>query len=258
VNTHAQIAGIFIFLRALLVISLHRHIFRSKARLFGFTSELIVRVIFIFLRALRRHIFCSKARLFGFTSESIVYSCSNFLTTMTSYAPTKVLGGDAVFVDASAARLGTKQGHSCCSCCCDMRRAVIIVNSIMIVIMTLGTLAVVVGMEAVENADDDAVKAASAQLHSVPMAALIFINLAQIACYVFGIVGAVNFNNCYVIAAIVAYCVSLIGALIQANVGGIVLAGLFLYPHIFFYQEVKAETMTSENYPNEIQSCCCV
>jgi hypothetical protein len=177
---------------------------------------------------------------------------------MTSYSPTKILDGDAVFVDASATRLGSKQGHSCCGSCCDMRRAVIIVNSIMMVLMTIVTLGFVVGMEAMENADDDAVKAASTQLQSVPVAALIFINLVQIACYGFGIVGAINFNNCYVIAAIVAYCANLLGALIQVNVGGILLAGFFLYPHIFFYKEVKAETMTSENYPNEIQSCCCV
>ena len=47
-------------------------------------------------------------------------------------------------------------------------------------------------------------------------------------------------------------------ALPALNPFGLIIPGLFLYPHVFHIKEIRAGIMSEENYENEKQSCCCV
>ena len=73
-----------------------------------------------------------------------------------------------------------------------------------------------------------------------------------------GIYGAWKFNIYFVGASLAAYILECLFALIGLNLGGLLYAGFFAYPHVVFIREVRAGIMTKANYPNEEQSCCCV
>ena len=168
---------------------------------------------------------------------------------------------------ASTLMPAEKEGHRCCGGCCDVRRAVMIVNSVMIVGLTFGTIALVLGIEAmtsqVGNPDDDAAQKAAEQLAASTVDTsqlifmLVFANIAQIICYGVGIYGALAYNECMVIISLCAYCVNAVGNIMMLNFVGFITVGLFAYPNIFLLKEIKAGTMTPDNYPNE-RHCCCV
>ena len=75
-----------------------------------------------------------------------------------------------------------------------------------------------------------------------------------------GIWGAVKYNGCMVLLA--ALWGFILGLLVTVVIGlgglAILVAGLYAYPSIVFYQELSEGIMTADNYHNEIHSCCCV
>jgi hypothetical protein len=155
-----------------------------------------------------------------------------------------------------------KQGHSCCGCCCDTRRAVIIVNLVMLCFNLLTAVSFIAGVELMEavasQADDDQVIEAGKELQSIPVGLFVALTILQAVFYVFGIMGAINYTKWMIICAIVGYVLSFAVQLFQLNLLGMFLSGVFAYPHFFFLSEMNKNIMTPENYPNEVQSCCCV
>jgi hypothetical protein len=155
----------------------------------------------------------------------------------------------------------SKQGHSCCGGCCDMRRAVIICNMIMILFAFFGLAGlelVKTQIKAEEEMGDDAAKETSAAMKDFPLGWLIFWMFVQCACYCLGVLGAISFTQWQVMVALACYAIAFCINLATFSIGGIVMSGFFAYPHVFFIKELKAGIMTPENYPNEVQSCCCV
>ena len=179
-----------------------------------------------------------------------------------TYMPTAMVAVEGEDVTASGLRAATgfKQGHRCCGCCCDTRRAVITVNSIMAILLLLGTVLGAVGIELLEiaaaDADDDEVKEAGEELQQTPLGLLVFMNICLIGCFVAGILGAVNYNPTLVKLAAGAYVAKIIIDIIGMNLVALIIDGFFLYPHIFFLKEMRDNIMTHENYPNEAQCCC--
>jgi hypothetical protein len=174
------------------------------------------------------------------------------------YTPTKSGFEDEI----GGATISPKIGHSCCGCCCDTRRAVIIVNAVMTCFTLLSAVLMVAGVEILEaaaaDADDDAVAEVGKELQSFPVGIMVVLMLIQAAFYVLGVWGAINYKKYFVVAALCAYVLSFVINLLQLGFFGMVLAVLFAYPHVFFIKELDANIMTPENYPNEVQSCCCV
>jgi hypothetical protein len=155
----------------------------------------------------------------------------------------------------------SKQGHSCCGGCCDMRRAVILCNmiSILFAFLSLAGLEVLkAAIKAGGEMDDDVTKQASAAMKDFPIGVMILFMVVQCACYSMGVLGAISFTQWQVIVALVCHAILAGINLVSFNIPGILMAGFFAYPHVFFIKELRAGIMTPENYPNEVQSCCCV
>jgi hypothetical protein len=154
---------------------------------------------------------------------------------------------------------GDRQGHVCCGCCCDTRRAVIIVNIVDICLKALSVaLMSMVSNYVDKNYDDDYLKKQwdSEQLSVV--LGVIMMALITLAFCGLGIYGALKYNKSMVIAAGVWHCINVFLSLKRHDMGGIIMAACFAYPHFVFSEEITNGIMTEENYPNEIHSCCCV
>ena len=142
-----------------------------------------------------------------------------------------------------------------------MRRAVIIVNIINAVLLTMGIFSVLAARHMssqVDAVDDDELESALEEFNSLPIAALLVIQISKILLSILGIFGAIRFSVPMVGLAMAAYIFDAVFALIGFNIAGLLFAGFFAYPHGFFIKEVRAGIMTKENYPNEEYSCCCV
>lgn len=155
-----------------------------------------------------------------------------------------------------------EQGHKCCGGCCDMRRAVIIVNTIHACLITIGIVGILTTLSLFNNvgdAFDDDIAAATTEQYKVPLPevglAIMGIQLIAALC---GIVGAVKFNVIFTAAAGVAYAVAFVWGLANLIIAAIIYYEFFLYPHVFFIQQMRTGIMTKSNYPSERHSCCCV
>jgi hypothetical protein len=156
-----------------------------------------------------------------------------------------------------------KKGHICCGYCCDVRRAVIILNLLNILLSVLWLALFTAGYDIIENSAlnpdaDDAIKEEAALLKTLPMGLLIFLGLLQICCYAVGIMGAIHFDRRMLKVAIGWYAMSLFANLVQFQVLSAIATLLFIYPLYYLDKEIKENIMTPENYPNEVQSCCCI
>jgi hypothetical protein len=155
-----------------------------------------------------------------------------------------------------------KEGHSCCGSCCDMRRAVIIVNATMIVFLILGEFFLGIVYEAVaiapDNTDDDEAIANAEAMKSLHIGWILTFHSIQILCYGIGLWGALKFDRNLVLVALFCYLASFVANLATLQIVALLLNGLFAYPHYFLQKEIEANIMTPDNYPNEVQSCCCV
>ncbi|KAG7347459.1 hypothetical protein IV203_016164 [Nitzschia inconspicua] len=155
-----------------------------------------------------------------------------------------------------------KQGHSCCGCCCDTRRAVIICNLVMIVLQVLTGTFFVAGVElfeaAAKTADDDAVINAGKQLQQIPMGLVVALIILQIVLHSIGVQGAIAYKKWMVYCALASFAMNVVVNIFQLNPVFVIFNVCLAYPHVFFIKEMNENIMTPENYPNEVQSCCCV
>ena len=160
-----------------------------------------------------------------------------------------------------------KRGHSCCGGCCDMRRAVLIVNVIMCMLLFFKIFfwELIKNVRDVElQADDDKVEQEGEALLQLHIGWHIFLGILQMICFSIGIVGALKFNLQYIQISLGSYGFSFIYHLLTSYRSPLVwliqlgIAIGFAYPHHFFSKELQEGIMTPENYPHEVQSCCCV
>ena len=178
---------------------------------------------------------------------------------MTSVEPTKE-ETSYTLAEPVAVGGGGKQGHKCCGGCCDMRRAVIIVNIVHASIIGLAFLGVLASrnLDYASIYDDDSVASAMSEAQNKPIGMAVSVLLAQIVAALCGIAGGMKFNIPLTAIAATGYIAFFIIGLIGFNPFALLYHGFFLYPHVFFIQEIQKGIMTEANYPIEKQSCCCV
>eukprot|EP00980_Cylindrotheca_fusiformis_P021869 scaffold8706_cov95-Cylindrotheca_fusiformis.AAC.1 len=141
------------------------------------------------------------------------------------------------------------RSHSCCGCCCDTRRAVIVVN---IISLSFAAFPFFFFSMAAFQADFS---------YGIDPTIGIGIGISVVGmiCYACGIYGAYKFHKVFIIIAAVWHSATFILNFVSLNVGGAVMTGFFLYPHVVFYQEVSKGIMSPASYPQEQQCCnCCV
>jgi hypothetical protein len=168
--------------------------------------------------------------------------------------------GDVYYADATTfSSTDGRQGQLFCGCCCDMRRAVVIVNVMSICFALLGiAMYHLLSRDGfIENFDDDITKYELEAISNYKGRAILF-GLVSVLCSLIGLCGAVQYNRRMVILAAVYYCISMLTKIVPFDLSGMLMAGLFSYPHFVFIKELDNGIMTAENYPNEINSCCCV
>jgi len=114
-----------------------------------------------------------------------------------------------------------------------------------------------------DEADDDQIRAfATADdveetfMQLLPV--VIAVSAIRILLECIGIFGALNFKANFVAAALVAHASHFIIAAHSLDIGGLLYAAFFAYPHVFFILEAKQGILTRDNYYNEEMSCCCV
>ena len=110
-----------------------------------------------------------------------------------------------------------------------------------------------------QAAVDDAVQDVYAEaLDFKALGIIAAIMIIRFVCNGCGVYGAYAFNQYFVGVSLAAYALEVTLSLIGFNLAGVLMAGFFAYPHVYFIQEIRAGIMTPENYPVEEQSCCCV
>ena len=132
------------------------------------------------------------------------------------------------------------------------RRAVLVVNLVAVALVFVATIILAVA------SDDDQITNGAVAFENANTGALIFVMIVVMICYGVGAYGAIQFNVCMVSTALACHVVSLIGNAVVLNIGGIIMIGFFIYPHVVFILEMRRGIMTPDNYVNEVHSCCCV
>eukprot|EP00980_Cylindrotheca_fusiformis_P009091 scaffold1965_cov110-Cylindrotheca_fusiformis.AAC.14 len=153
------------------------------------------------------------------------------------------------------------KSHTCCGCCCDTRRAVIVVNIISLSFAALAvfSMSMLANNLYTSQFDDDQVQAAFDEIDGTAVGISIGVVVVGMICNACGIYGAYKFHKVFIIVAALWYFADFIRAVVFLDVGGAVMTGFFLYPHVVFYQEVSKGIMSPASYPQEQQCCnCCV
>ena len=145
-----------------------------------------------------------------------------------------------------------------------MRRAVIIVNIILLVGRLLALLGLVTAKSlfAMDSADQsitgyDLAADVTPEPSTVTEGRVVF-ELAKsvvgVWCAGLSIYGAITYNK-YLVAANAIFLV-----LVSPSAGfiGMIIGGLYVYPHAFLIYYLHNGIISKMNYANERQSCCCV
>lgn len=155
------------------------------------------------------------------------------------------------------------RGHKFLGFGCDMRRAVVIFNSIALSFTFLEILTATVFYicyDEITNPENHASDWLSQAEDIVPKKLIgisIGISCASFVFFCLGIRGALRYEPCLVGASLLFHCAALVGGFLLWNLFGIILSGLFIYPHIVLLFEMRSDIMTVENYANERSTCCC-
>ena len=163
---------------------------------------------------------------------------------------------------------GSRPNHLFFGHCCDCRRAVLVVNGITITLNILSMIIVAIGFgfinknvddieadmsdDAAKKELDEFVKGGNLAIVETLLEFFVAISIGLHAC---GVYGALKFKQWGVMTAAVAYGLALFLNLLAFNILDIILAGVFLYPHIYLIKEMKEGIMTDYNYHN-VASCC--
>lgn len=115
----------------------------------------------------------------------------------------------------------------------------------------------------INDYDDDEMKAAIEGMDAAEMGGSVMwaisLTLLRLLFNGLGIYGAVRFIAWPVMASFAIFVVQFFFALATFNFAGMVLFGLFAYPHWYLIQELRSGLMNPETYKEtEKHSCCCV
>jgi hypothetical protein len=162
-----------------------------------------------------------------------------------------------------------RESHVFCGFCCDLRRAVLILNSITATFHFLMMIGMFAGFSFLNHNSDSIVDAmdddvAKEQFESwaehgnfkaiEALVGILFIG--SIAMHGCGIYGAYKFEMWGVVTAAISYAISCLLGLISLNFLHVIVAGVFLYPHVVMIKEMQEDIMTEDNY-SSVSSCCC-
>ena len=162
----------------------------------------------------------------------------------------------------------SSSSHLFCNCCCDCRRACLVINAISIVLKIVMICIVGIGGKYISNniqqietdIDDDAYRKQVDQFVEeggiqIVETVVDFFSMISIGLHPCGIYGAIHFKQWGIIVAGSTYTVSLLFGVLALDFGAVVMGGVFLYPHIIMYKEMKEGIMTEYNY-HKIAHCC--
>jgi hypothetical protein len=168
-------------------------------------------------------------------------------------------GGGVYYSDPEAVPKGSGRRGQLFLGCCDMRRAVLIVNFVYIAyVFTVLGIFCISSDHVAENWEDDTVIKEWNKYSDIIIGAVIVLNTVAVAFAAMGLFGALRYSKCLVMTAAIWYCIVGCLSLLGLDFWVFLMSALFAYPHFVFAQELKQGIMTEENYPNEVQSCCCV
>ena len=162
----------------------------------------------------------------------------------------------------------SSSSHLFCNCCCDCRRACLVINAISIVLKIVMICIVGIGGKYISNniqqietdIDDDAYRKQVDQFVEeggiqIVETVVDFFSMISIGLHLCGLYGALHFKQWGIIVAGSTYTVSLLFGVLALDFGAVVVGGVFLYPHIIMYKEMKEGIMTEYNY-HKIAHCC--
>ena len=159
-------------------------------------------------------------------------------TKETEYTPVVVQGHNYADVSKgdgmSPMIRGEKQGHKCCGSCCDVRRAVIVVNMLNVQVFLLGLFFMIV----FQMASDDTEKTQNEVVYMI-FGSFILICAVPAVFGAVGIAGALLYNKWMVGIAGAFFCQLMIFSVVNWNIFGVVVMGLFAYPHYFLVKEIN-------------------
>jgi hypothetical protein len=158
--------------------------------------------------------------------------------------------------------------HLFCNCCCDCRRACLVLNAISIVLKIIMICIIGIGGKYISNniqqietdIDDDAYRKQVDQFVEeggiqIVETVVDFFSMISIGLHLCGLYGALHFKQWGIIVAGSTYTVSLLFGILALDFGAVVMGGVFLYPHLMMYKEMKEGIMTEYNY-HKIAHCC--
>ena len=162
----------------------------------------------------------------------------------------------------------SSSSHLFCNCCCDCRRACLVLNAISIVLKIVMICIIGIGGKYISNniqqietdIDDDAYRKQVDQFVEeggiqIVETVVDFFSMISIGLHICGLYGALHFKQWGIIVAGSTYTVSLLFGVLALDFGAVVMGGVFLYPHIIMYKEMKEGIMTEYNY-HKIAHCC--
>ena len=152
--------------------------------------------------------------------------------------------------NASESAPNRRRGHTFLGCCCDTRRAVIIIDSILLVMAFISILA----SAAIPDSwlDDNEVDR-HWRLYVIGYAIAGIVSLST------GIWGALRYKVWMIWVAGVWHVIMAIIDLVSVSLIGLILSGIFAYPHFVLASEIRRGIMEPETYKQrEEHSCCCV
>lgn len=176
----------------------------------------------------------------------------------------------------SSIKKNQRESSLCCGSCCDLVRAVIVVNSIFICLQSFNLLfmplRIFPAMSAADaNSDndlDDAILGDDEEFDEdyngfsaidwdrEKITAMIIVGLS-IPFAAMGIFGACKFKKYPVLLTALWYCFYVVRNLLDLSIFGVILFGLFAYPHIHLVVALHRGTIRKENYLETEQRCCC-
>ena len=148
--------------------------------------------------------------------------------------------------------------------CCDLIRVCILVDIIYIVKNICIIITVYLGLsvtraEALDNVvydDDDAVEQMTREMENYNYT-VVAKNIAGIIVASIGIYGTVNFNKWIVLVVAVFCCLDVLVSVLLVRWIAAIVAAFFMYPQFALFFALHKETITRDNYIDDVRHCCC-
>jgi Ni,Fe-hydrogenase I cytochrome b subunit len=108
--------------------------------------------------------------------------------------------------------------------------------------------------------DDDEVAAAFEEMEGFSAGVRVAIGLTcvKLVLNAAGIYGATTYTLWAVAASAAGFALEVLMSLIHFDIGSLLMAGGFLYPHVYLIMEMRNGILSKETYEQEKFSCCCV